>query len=236
MENQDFNAESLELARDLFLKGEYPSEAELQDHPQLWEAYLYCEETFFHQLRKEAIKDNSLAERFALQKAESTLHRAQLPFPGFLKEYTKNNLNSPEKKDSLIVRLTQSGIRVIDSLIESFQIHESLELAPSLRSASAEVRSDDTSSVIFEETTKENQKFYYQIVKENEGEVYLSVKAEGIHGFQQVNLRRDGRFILSNKINLDGSASFSGLTPGSYTIEFVGPNHSKSFDLSILLG
>ncbi|TGM46540.1 hypothetical protein EHQ92_01035 [Leptospira biflexa] len=236
MEHQDFNAESLEIARDLFLKGAFPSEAELQDHPDLWEAYWYCEETFFAQLREETAKDHPLAEAFALQKAESILHRAQLPFPQFLREYTNQNLSTPEKKDNLIVRLTQSGIRVIDSLIESLQIRESLELAPAMRSASAEVRSDEASSVIFEETTKENQKFYYQIVKENEGEVYLSVKAEGGHGFQQVNLRRDGRFILSNKINLDGSASFSGLTPGSYTIEFVGPNVSKSFDLSILLG
>lgn len=125
---------------------------------------------------------------------------------------------------------------MIDSLISSLQIRESLDFAPAMRSASTDLRTNDTNSVIFEETTKENQKFYYQIVKENEGEVYLSVKAEGEAGFQQVNLRRDGRFILSNKINLDGSVSFSGLIPGSYTIEFVGPNLSKSFDLSILLG
>ncbi|XDD45963.1 hypothetical protein AB3N60_14780 [Leptospira sp. WS39.C2] len=236
MENQDFNAESLEIARGLFLKGDYPSEAELQDHPDLWEAYWFCEESFFAELRKEVSKEGTFAETLALQKAENTVHRAQLPFPEYLKEYTRKNLSAPEAKDNLIIRLTQSGIRVIDSLIESFQIRESMELAPMMRSTSADVRSKDTSSVIFEETTKENQKFYYQIVKENEGEVYLSVKAEGTASFQQVNLRRDGRFILSNKINLDGSASFSGLTPGSYTIEFVGPNLSKSFDLSILLG
>lgn len=236
MENQDFNAESLEIARELFLKGAFPSEAELQDHPDLWDAYWFCEESFFAELRKEVWKEDAFAETFLLHKAENTVHRAQLPFPEYLKEYTRKHLSSPESKDNLIVRLTQSGIRVIDSLVESFQIRESMELAPMMRSASADVRSESTNSVIFEETTKENQKFYYQIVKENETEVYLSVKAEGSSGFQQVNLRRDGRFILSNKINLDGSASFSGLTPGSYTIEFVGTNLSKSFDLSILLG
>ncbi|TGL56884.1 hypothetical protein [Leptospira jelokensis] len=236
MEHQDFNVESLELARDLFLKGEFPSEALLQDHPDLWDAYSFCEESFFAALRLETMVDHPLAEAFALQKAENTVHRSPLALPEFLKEYTKKNLTAPEKKDNLIIRLSQSGIRVIDSLISSLQIRESLEFAPAMRSASTDVRSNDTNSVIFEETTKENQKFYYQIVKENEGEVYLSVKAEGVTGFQQVNLRRDGRFILSNKINLDGSASFSGLIPGSYTIEFVGPNHSKSFDLSILLG
>ncbi|XDD42303.1 hypothetical protein AB3N58_13520 [Leptospira sp. WS60.C2] len=236
MEHQDFNAESLEIARDLFLKGVFPSEAELQNHPDLWDAYCFCEETFISQLREEVDKDHPLAEAFVLQKAENTVHKAQLPLPEFLKEYTRKNLLTPEAKDSLIIRLTKSGIRVIDSLIESLQIHESLELAPAMRSASADVRSENTNSVIFEETTKENQKFYYQIVKENAGEVYLSVKAEGGPGFQQVNLRRDGRFILSNKINADGSASFSGLIPGSYTIEFVGSNLSKSFDLSILLG
>lgn len=236
MEYQDFNAESLEVARELFLKGAIPSEAELQDHPDLWDAYLFCEETFFATLREDVMQDHPFAEALALQKAENTVHRAQLPFPEFLKVYTRKNLTAPEKKDSLIIRLSKSGIRVIDSLISSLQIRESLDFAPAMRSASTDVRSNDANSVIFEETTKENQKFYYQIVKENDGEVYLSVKAEGASGFQQVNLRRDGRFILSNKINLDGSASFSGLIPGSYTIEFVGPNLSKSFDLSILLG
>ncbi|TGK95665.1 hypothetical protein EHQ30_03245 [Leptospira brenneri] len=236
MENQGFNANVLELARGLFVRGEFPSEDELQSHPDLQEAYLYCEEVFFASLRGETVSSHSFAETWDLAKAELTLKQSPIPLPEFLKEYTRKNLTLPEKKDSLIVRLTQSGIRVIDSLVESLQIKESFEFAPSMRSASAEVRSGDANSVIFEETTSEDQKFYYQIVKENQGEVYLSVKAEGTPVFQQVNLRREGRFILSSKINLEGSASFSGLVPGSYTIEFVGPGQSKSFDLSILLG
>ncbi|PJZ47368.1 hypothetical protein [Leptospira brenneri] len=236
MENQGFNANVLELARGLFVRGEFPSEDELQSHPDLQEAYLYCEEVFFASLRGETVSSHSFAETWDLAKAELTLKQSPIPLPEFLKEYTRKNLTLPEKKDSLIVRLTQSGIRVIDSLVESLQIKESFEFAPSMRSASAEVRSGDANSVIFEETTSEDQKFYYQIVKENQGEVYLSVKAEGTPVFQQVNLRREGRFILSSKINLEGSASFSGLVPGSYTIEFVGSGQSKSFDLSILLG
>lgn len=236
MENQGFNVEVLELARGLFVRGEFPSEDELQNHPDLQDAYWFCEEAFFASLRQETVANHNYAESLDLAKAELTMGKVPLPLPEFLKEYTRKNLILPEKKDSLIVRLTQSGIRVIDSLVESLQIRESFEFAPSMRSASAEVRSGDANSVIFEETTSENQKFYYQIVKENQEEVYLSVKAEGTPAFQQVNLRREGRFILSSKINLEGSASFSGLIPGSYTIEFVGPGQSKSFDLSILVG
>ncbi|MCT8334698.1 hypothetical protein NUH30_13520 [Leptospira sp. 85282-16] len=236
MENQGFNVETMELAREIFIRGEIPSEGELQNHPNLQEAFLSCEEAFFASLRKEVVSDHPFSESLDLAKAEIVMAKAPLPLPEFLKEYTRQNLILPEKKDSLIVRLTQSGIRVIDSLVESLQIRESLEFAPSMRSASAEVRSGDANAVIFEETTNENQKFYYQIVKENQSEVYLSVKAEGTPAFQQVNLRREGRFILSSKISLEGSASFSGLVPGSYTIEFVGPGQSKSFDLSILVG
>ncbi|MCW7491042.1 hypothetical protein ND861_00105 [Leptospira sp. 2 VSF19] len=236
MENQGFNVETMELAREIFVRGEYPSEVELQNHPRLQEAFWFCEEAFFASLREEMVSAQPFAESLDLAKAEIAMTKAPLPLPEFLKEYTRHNLILPEKRDSLIVRLTQSGVRVIDSLVESLQIRGSFEFAPSMRSASAEVSSGDANAVIFEETTSENQKFYYQIVKENQGEVYLSVKAEGTPAFQQVNLRREGRFILSSKISLEGSASFSGLVPGSYTIEFVGPGRSKSFDLSILVG
>ncbi|MCG6140525.1 hypothetical protein EHR01_09650 [Leptospira mtsangambouensis] len=236
MEDQGFNVETMELAREIFIRGEFPSEGELQNHPDLWDAFWSCEEAFFANMRQELVENHPFAESWDLAKAELTMGKSPLPLPEFLKEYTRKNLVLPEKKDSLIVRLTQTGVRVIDSLVESLQIKESFEFAPSMRSASAEVRSGEANSVIFEETTSQNQKFYYQIVKENQGEVYLSVKAEGTPAFQQVNLRREGRFILSSKINLEGSASFSGLVPGGYTIEFVGPGQSKSFDLSILVG
>ncbi|MDF3820406.1 hypothetical protein P3G55_10870 [Leptospira sp. 96542] len=225
-----------ELAASFFVRGEYPDEESLLANPGLSEAFLRCEEAFFHTLQAEPVGSDPFSEEIDQKTSELLWGRSQYPLPAFLREYTDKNLGQPQQKDNLILRLNQKGIQVIQSLLESVQIKETWDLAPSLRATTADALSSESNSVIFEETTNENQKFYYQIVKENQTEVYLSVKAEGNPSFQQVNLRRDGRFILSNKVNADGAASFSGLQPGNYTIEFLGSGKSKSFDLSILLG
>lgn len=43
MEDQGFNVETMELAREIFIRGEFPSEGELQNHPDLWDAFWSCE-------------------------------------------------------------------------------------------------------------------------------------------------------------------------------------------------
>ncbi|TGN18901.1 hypothetical protein [Leptospira idonii] len=229
--------------RELFFsEKEIPWEQVFESEENLKE-FMACEETLvalFEQNSTFFEKDAYFAFRETLDIAKAELlldGKHGHPLPDFLKHYTETNLAAPEKKDTLIVRLSQKGIQLIDSLLESVKIQESFDLAPVLR-ASADTIPQDTNSVIFEETTAENQRFYYQIVKETPEEVYLSVKAETNQEgrFHQVNLRKDGRFILSSKISLEGTASFSGLKPGNYSIEFLGNGKSKSFDLSVLVG
>lgn len=224
-----------EVARELFLAGQYPEESHSESSP-VWEHYFELEESFFDLLRQSEIPSSPFSEALDTAKAEALLRENALPLPAFLQEYTRQNLTKPVKKDNLIFVVTKKGINMIDSLVENLQILSHWELLPATRAASTDFEPETSNSVIFEETSSDNQKFYYQIVKENESEVYLSVKAEAKPSFQQVNLRRDGRFILSGKVNPDGTVSFSGLTPGNYTIEFLGSGQSKSFDLSILLG
>ncbi len=181
---------------------------------------------------------STLYESLDLEKAEKMLGNSKGHYlPDFLKHYTNENLATPEKKNYLLVRLSNKGFQVIQSLIDSVRVVETLNLGSSLRSATDTI-SEEHSSVIFEETISQDQTFYYQLIKENSEDVYLSVKAETLSGnpFKQVNLRKDGRFILSSMVSPEGSASFSGLKAGNYTIEFQGDIHSKSFDLCILLG
>lgn len=234
MKSPNQTAKAKELAKKLFSEGIFPDESHLEEEPGVLDAFLEWEESFFAILRDSAPTIDS--ETLDIRKAEITLQQNPLPLPVYLREYTKNNLSLPEKNDNLIVVLSEKGIRLVGSLLKTLSIQESSQLPLAFRSAQTDAPDDVTNSVIFQETTAEDQKFYYQIVKENKNEVYLSVKAEAEPIFQQVNLRRDGRFILTGKINHDGSASFSGLAPGNYTIEFIGNGISKSFDLSILVG
>lgn len=234
MKSPNQTAKAKELAKKLFSEGIFPDESHLEEEPGVLDAFLEWEESFFAILRESAPTIDS--ETLDIRKAEITLQQNPLPLPVYLREYTKNNLSLPEKNDNLIVVLSEKGIRLVGSLLKTLSIQENSQLPLAFRSAQTDAPDDVTNSVIFQETTAEDQKFYYQIVKENKNEVYLSVKAEAEPIFQQVNLRRDGRFILTGKINHDGSASFSGLAPGNYTIEFIGNGISKSFDLSILVG
>ncbi|WP_411823742.1 hypothetical protein [Leptospira sp. 'Mane'] len=232
-----------QVIKQLFVEGKDISTDLLLSSEENFAEYASLEETLvglFGDLSLHFKNDSfsDFREKLDLAKAEFSLGSgAGNELPEFLKHYTNENLAQPVRKDSLILRLSNKGIQIIDSLLETVRVSESLEMAPSLR-ASAEAASQDTNSVVFEETTTQNQRFYYQIVKETPDEIYLSVKAEtnGEGPFHQVNLKKDGRFILSSKISQEGTASFSGLKPGNYSIEFLAVGRSKSFDLSVLVG
>ncbi|MCZ8155991.1 MAG: hypothetical protein O9264_07725 [Leptospira sp.] len=234
---------SKSLIRQQFAEGKEIDTALLLSCDACFQEYVTCEEAVISLLPEfgmvlEAHEDPfpSFYEALDLAKAESALEGGGYELPGFLKAYTEANLSLPEKKDQLLIRLTNQGMQVIQSFLETVKLTEAFTVMPSYRSPETDISGN--ASVIFQETVSEDQTFYYQIVKETTEEVYLSVKAESrIPGFfHQVNLRKDGRFILSNKIGLDGMASFSNLKAGNYTIEFQGENHPKSFDLSILVG
>lgn len=175
-------------------------------------------------------------------KAEKELSGGNLAeLPDFLKRYTELNLSKPERKSSLVVRLSQAGIQVFNSLKEGLNLQPNFALSPELRSAAAAAvpaTSNDAGFVVFEEKIQNGQKFYYQMVRETPKEVFLSIKMESTTSdsdYRQVILRRDGRFMLSSKINSEGIVNFSGLHEGAYSVEFMGSNQNKIIDLYLLL-
>jgi hypothetical protein len=171
-------------------------------------------------------------------KAERELQPSKMKdVPDFLKRYTELNLEKPERKSSLVVRLSQAGIQVFNSLKEGMNLNPSLILSPELRSAiaAAPATSNDAGFVVFEEKIQNGQKFLYQMVRETPKEVFLSIKMESQQEYRQVILRRDGRFMLSSKVNSEGIVNFSGLLEGSYSVEFMGGNQNKIIDLYLIL-
>ncbi|MDZ4724740.1 MAG: hypothetical protein SH817_01180 [Leptospira sp.] len=232
---------SKEKIREWFLSGKEISSELLVSCDECFQEFTACEESIVSLFPEHTIVTSSpqfaaFYEELDLAKAEKAMSVTH-ELPDFLKHYTSENLALPERKDALLIRLSQKGIQVINSLLETVKVVESMTPMPILRNA-VDAMSPDHTSVIFEETVSNDQIFYYQIVKETSDDIYLSVKAQSSipNLFHQVNLRKDGRFILSSKIAVDGMASFAGLKAGNYTIEFQGDGQAKSFDLSILVG
>jgi hypothetical protein len=163
---------------------------------------------------------------------------SKIPLPDYLARYTEANLDKPERKQSLVVRLSQAGIQFFESMKMGLNLEPTLSLSPELRSAvAAHQTSNETGFVVFEEKVQDGQKFYYQLVKETPKEIFMSVKidSKSPQDFRQVILRKDGRFILSNKINPDGVVSFSGLKEGAYSVEFLGESQNKVVDLYLIV-
>lgn len=175
-------------------------------------------------------------------KAESLMKPSQLkPVPEYLLRYVDTNLERPERKQSLIVRLSQKGIQVFDSFALGLNLTPNYAISPDLRSAVASgvpSTSNDAGFVVFEEKIQNGQKFFYQMVRETPQEVFLSIKLDGEEisdTYRQVILRREGRFILSNKLNSEGIVNFSGLLEGAYSVEFIGGVENKVIDLYLIL-
>lgn len=228
-------SEQLKNAIEMFL-GESKEEYLSPENQTVLEHLFQLEEMMVSEFSSQTLSVDPFAEQLDFRKAELVWERDPLPLPEYLRQYVNLHLLEEEPKDRGFLSLTKQGMQAFGTWLDPKAWTIQTNLAPSLRNAGIQADALNHNSVIFEETTRENQKFFYQIVKENDEEVYLSVKADGKHPFLQVNLKRDGRFILSSKINAEGLANFSGILPGKYTIEFLGPEHSKSFDLSILLG
>lgn len=161
--------------------------------------------------------------------------------PDFLLRYTEKNLEKPQRKQTLLVRLSQMGIQVFESLKDELTLTPRLSLSPDIRSSLGTlnpVTENSASHVVFEETIQNGQKFFYQMVRETPEEVFLSIKIDQNDSFEtykQVILRKENRFILSNRLNSDGIVNFSGLKEGEYTVEFLGSASNKLVDLYLIV-
>ncbi|MCE9501689.1 MAG: hypothetical protein K8R21_14495, partial [Leptospira sp.] len=143
-------------------------------------------------------------------------------------------LANTEKKEtgSLIVKIGQNGIKILNSLLDNF-FPIPLEISsPSMRSLNPLTGA----SITLQESLAESAKISYQLIKESPDTVFLTIQMNFLkigHDYY-VNLRKDDRFIISARVNSEGVVNFPGLLEGRYNIEFVGENFSKSFDVTIV--
>jgi hypothetical protein len=182
------------------------------------------------------IPTNPLNEELILDKFELLSEKIpSKPVPDFLKTYIHSNLHTKsEQSDSLVVRIAKDGIHLVHSFFE----HSKILLSPSFMQTvrSNEENSTLQNSIFLKEEKDDKFDLIYQIIKENETQAYLSIQFKSNSTmYRQVILKKDDRFIYSSQMDNDGGFSFSGLSSGNYSLEFIGKIESKSIDLTILV-
>ncbi len=175
--------------------------------------------------------DSTFFENLDIAKANSSISKEKnIPLPLYLQNYMEADIASQKEADKLVIRFGKAGMKLLGSFFSESLITP-LELTiPSVRNS---VNTVPLSISMLEKTDQGS--LVYQVIQENENEAYLSVKFDSsfVALYNQVNLRKDNRFIYSSNINSEGLVSFSGLKEGVYNIEFTGKNISKRFDLSL---
>ncbi|HNC01600.1 MAG TPA: hypothetical protein PLS71_25385, partial [Leptospiraceae bacterium] len=158
-------------------------------------------------------KDSSFYEDLDIAKANLNITPDRnRPLPLYLKNYMEADFAAQKKEeDRLVIRFGKAGVKLLGSFFGQTEISP-LELSiPSVRNS---INTTPQSISMLEKTDQGN--LVYQVIQENENEAYLSVKFDPsfVAIYNQVNLRKDNRFIYSSNINSEGIVSFSGLKEG----------------------
>lgn len=154
-----------------------------------------------------------------------------LPLPDFLKNYVSINLNEKKEKDrdTIVVRIFKEGARLIHSAFLESNINIEKNILPSVRS------SETPSYISIRENTSKGLDLLYKVMKENEKEAYISIDFKNNpSSYKQVNLKKNNRFIYSQKIDESAVVSFSGLKAGEYSIELHGNDNPKIICITVL--
>lgn len=194
----------------------------------LFSAIRFGNDSYLESLTKQ---DSLLSEALDIAKANKVISDStNIPLPLYLKNYMESDFVAKKEEDKLVIRFGKAGIKLLGSFFNNSLITPLESTIPAVRNS---VNSTPQSISMLEKT--EQGSLVYQVIQENENEAYLSVKFDQsfVALYNQVNLRKDNRFIYSSNISSEGLVSFSGLKEGVYNIEFTGKNISKRFDLSL---
>lgn len=175
--------------------------------------------------------DSKELEEMDVMKASSLIRENfNLELPLYLKNYIESEKFSEKQFDSIFIKLGKEGIKYFGSIFENSELKE--VFAPSVSVRHSNIPLNEV--LILEENG--SSEITYQLLRENEKEVYLSLKLTNLDKpkFDQVIIKKDNRFIYSKSFDLEGQISFSGLVSGKYNIELLGKSNSKRFDLSLL--
>lgn len=133
---------------------------------------------------------------------------------------------------AVIIRMAEDGLHVMKSAMQGFL---GLPTAPvAVRSAAATQERTARVELIQSLDDSSNQIVHYEVVREAEHSVTISISIPDLGLDYGINLRQDGRLVDARMVN-GGEAivvTFDHLTPGRYEIEFKG-GIEKTFPIHI---
>ncbi|MEM7180752.1 MAG: hypothetical protein AAF518_07560 [Spirochaetota bacterium] len=226
---------------------EKTSEEYSEISPGAWKQFLNTEEVVFRSIHQENnfyLEKLSSDSLFAQKQEKADIHKAEMALaqksdtftlPEYLKNYVDLELNRQTEieRDSIVVKLFKQGTKFIQSTFHSSTLEILPQVVTSVRSAGIAERMP---AILMEEEVAEEDKITYQIIKESQTQAYLSINFNmKKNPYTHVTLKKNDRMLFSNSINEHEMLNFSGLGAGIYSIEFMGENITKSFDLKILV-
>jgi len=155
----------------------------------------------------------------------------KIPLPDFLKNYINLNLNNKKEtqSDTIVVRIFKEGARLLHTAFSESNINVQRNILPSVRGG------ESPTYISIRENTNKGLDLVYSVMRENEKEAYLSIDFKNNpFNYNQVNLKKNNRFIYSKKIDNSAVVSFSGLKAGDYSVELNGSDFSKLICITIL--
>jgi hypothetical protein len=167
--------------------------------------------------------------------------RPMIPTPAYLKQLVMNRIyaTAPAEDESTIVIRLKDGLRLIAGHISDlYNLSNSDEMVAVRSSGDTAVTANSpaTGALQFMTTEPKQGDLFYQVVKDGNETVMLTVKLQNYRPRPKfINLRRQGRLLQSIPLR-DDFAWFSQLSVGKYEIELqnAGSTAGKRIDIHIV--
>lgn len=167
--------------------------------------------------------------------------RPMIPTPAYLKQIVMNRIyaTAPAEEESTIVIRLKDGLRLIAGHIRDlYNLSNSDEMVAVRSSGDGTIAANApaTGALQFMTTEPKQGDLFYQVVKDGNDTVMLTVKLQNYRPRPKfINLRRQGRLLQSIPLR-DDFAWFSQLAVGKYEIELqnAGTTSGKRIDIHIV--
>lgn len=167
--------------------------------------------------------------------------RPMIPTPAYLKQIVMNRIyaTAPAEEESTIVIRLKDGLRLIAGHIRDlYNLSNSDEMVAVRSSGDGAIAANApaTGALQFMTTEPKQGDLFYQVVKDGNDTVMLTVKLQNYRPRPKfINLRRQGRLLQSIPLR-DDFAWFSQLAVGKYEIELqnAGTTSGKRIDIHIV--
>lgn len=136
------------------------------------------------------------------------------------------------KKQSITIRLSESGLRVLQSMLDSLEMKTALSMQTRRKQVESEIPVRETS--VHLSGNAGNGIIEYNVHRTGEKDIQLSVRLQDVAGQYTIKLSQNGRVMdTRTSSGKDSTVNFERLVPGHYEVELKG-HYAQSIEVDIL--